>query len=119
MDTELPGTVDESISSEPPVAASVRKAGMLRSFLWLICRLVCVAALAMGSYFIVSRYLLQSVTVVGVSMEPTLRNSQHYLLNRWIYCVRPPHRAEIVVLRDPADNGFSVKRVVAVCGDAL
>src|SRR2546423_1810263 len=30
-----------------------------------------------------------------------------------------PRLSDIVVRRDPADRGFSVKRIVAVCGDAL
>jgi signal peptidase I len=78
-----------------------------------------VATLALASYFLVSHYLFQSVRVVGVSMSPTLYDSQMYLLNRWIYLVRAPERADIVVLRDPLDNGFSVKRVVALPGDTV
>ena len=54
-----------------------------------------------------------------MSMVPTLRDSQFYLLNRWVLHFRPPQRAEIVVLRDPLDGGFAVKRVVAVAGDSV
>jgi signal peptidase I len=52
-------------------------------------------------------------------MVPTLHDSQHYLLNRWIYLVRSPRLSDIVVLRDPSDNGFSVKRVIATPGDSI
>ncbi len=76
-------------------------------------------ALAVASYFAVSHYLVQSVRVVGTSMAPTLQDSQSYLLNRWIYYARGPKRSEIVVLRDPSDNGFSVKRVIATAGDSV
>lgn len=75
--------------------------------------------MAFGSYFLVSRFLLQSVKVVGISMMPNLKDADRYLLNRWIYFVRSPQRADIVVLRDPADNGLSVKRVVAIPGDSV
>ena len=61
--------------------------------------------MAVASYFIISHYFLQSVKVVGRSMVPTLCDSQHYLLNRWIYYVRSPRQSDIVVLRDPSDNG--------------
>jgi signal peptidase I len=76
-------------------------------------------ALAFLSYFIISHYFFQSVRVVGRSMTPTLRDSQQYLLNRWIYYVRAPQRLDVVVIRDPADNGFSVKRIIGVSGDSI
>jgi signal peptidase I len=71
------------------------------------------------SYLIISHFFLQSVKVVGRSMVPTLYDSQHYILNRWIYYLRPPHQSDIVVLRDPSDNGYSVKRVIAAPGDSI
>jgi signal peptidase I len=76
-------------------------------------------ALVAASYFAISNFLLQTVKIVGRSMRPTLSDSQHCLLNRWIYRVRAPRRNEVVVLRDPSDNGFSVKRVIAAPGDSL
>src|SRR6202163_1558793 len=120
MDMEMPVTNLDSIVTEQAAVAPLRRPALrFRPVLWTAFQLVLLLALAVGSYFFISRYLLQSVRVVGVSMEPTLQDTQHYLLNRWIYSVRSPHRADIVVLRDPADNGFSVKRVVAVAGDSL
>jgi signal peptidase I len=77
------------------------------------------AALAILCYFGISRYLVQSVRVVGVSMVPTLADSQQYLLNRWVYHFREPQTSEIVVLRDPSDQGFSVKRIIAREGDSV
>ncbi len=75
--------------------------------------------LAFGSYWCVSRFLVQSVKVVGGSMVPTLHDSDRYLLNRWVFLVRAPHPSDIVVIRDPSDNGFSVKRIIAVAGDTV
>jgi signal peptidase I len=80
---------------------------------------IAVVGLAFISYFLVSHCILQTVQVVGVSMVPTLQNSQTLLLNRWIYYFRAPRRNELVVLRDPVDKGFAVKRVIAVGGDHL
>jgi len=76
-------------------------------------------ALAFLSYFIISHFFFQSVRVVGRSMVPTLRDSQQYLLNRWIYHFRAPQRTEVVVIRDPTDHGFSVKRIIGVAGDSI
>lgn len=88
-------------------------------FLQQIYRFVSVGGLAIASYFVISHFFLQSVQVVGVSMVPTLQDSDHYFLNRWIYHVRDPRRGDVVVLCDPLDNGFSVKRIVGVEGDTV
>jgi signal peptidase I len=80
---------------------------------------VMVAALATASYFFISRYILQSVQVVGASMQPTLHDSDQYFLNRWVYDFRAPRRGEIVVLRDPTDGAYCVKRVIALPGEAV
>jgi signal peptidase I len=78
-----------------------------------------VLACALASYYLISHFLVQSVRVVGMSMVPTLQDSQFYLLNRWVLHFRAPQRSEIVVLRDPLDGGFAVKRIVGVAGDAV
>jgi signal peptidase I len=77
------------------------------------------ALLTLAAYFLFSQFVLQSVTVMGGSMAPTLNNSKRYLLNRWVYHVRAPRQSDIVVLRDPVDHGLSVKRVVATEGDVV
>jgi signal peptidase I len=80
---------------------------------------LCVGALAFGSYYVISNFFVTTVEVVGSSMVPTLRNSEHYLLNRWVYHFRQPQKTEVVVIRDPSANCFSVKRVIAVGGDSV
>ena len=116
----MPTTEPEPISTNPglfPVARNVRTpaASILRqTFQCLV-----VGILAIVSYFVISHFFLQSVKVVGRSMVPTLHDSEHYLLNRWIYHVHPPRPSDIVVLRDPSDNGYSVKRVIAKPGDSV
>jgi signal peptidase I len=71
------------------------------------------------AFQIVSRYVVQSVQVVGASMAPTLRDSERYVLNRWIYHVRDPQPQDIVVLRDPTDDCYAVKRIIAKEGDTV
>jgi len=75
--------------------------------------------LAYGSYLALSHYVLQSVEVVGNSMTPTLQNAEHCLLNRWVYLVREPQASDIVVLRDPTDKSYAVKRIIASEGDTV
>jgi signal peptidase I len=80
---------------------------------------IALVACAMLSYYLISHYLVQTVRVIGMSMIPTLHDSQIYLLNRWVLHVRAPARSEIVVLRDPLDGGFAVKRIIGVAGDSI
>lgn len=85
----------------------------------MLCQGVTVVALTVAAYLFITRFVVQSVKVVGVSMVPTLMDSQQYLLNRWIYRSRAPRLGEIVVLRDPSDSSFAVKRIVALSGDTV
>lgn len=78
-----------------------------------------IAALAVASYFLISHFVLQSVEVSGASMVPTLHDSDRYLLNRLVYDFRAPHRGEIVVVKDPTDGAYCVKRVVGLPGESL
>jgi signal peptidase I len=104
----------------PPAPPRARKAkSVTRSILWQVWQCVVLVILAAGSYLVISHFFLQSVKVVGRSMVPTLSDSQQYLLNRWVFHFRAPHRSDVVVLRDPSDNGFSVKRVIATPGDSV
>src|SRR5262245_47078571 len=64
------------------------------------------------SYFLISKFVVMSVEIKGVSMSPTLLNGDRYLLFRYPYLWRSPHNGEIVVIKDPADNDLSIKRIV-------
>ena len=75
--------------------------------------------LAVLSYFVFSRLGFQVVEVVGDSMQPTLRQSDHYLLKKWVYLFREPRLSEVVVIMDPQDTGFSDKRIIAAGGDTV
>jgi len=78
-----------------------------------------VAGLAYGCFQLSQRYVLQSVQIAGLSMSPTLPDSNCYLLNRLIYHFRAPKPRDIVVLRDPENNGYAIKRIVAKPGDSV
>jgi signal peptidase I len=36
-----------------------------------------------------------------------------------VYHIHAPRHSDVVVLRDPSDNGFSVKRIIATPGDSI
>jgi len=116
----MPIIPPDSLSATEPFLAqsskqSSRNASLFQQFRQGGALLVC----ALLSYLLISHFCVQSVRVVGMSMLPTLHDSQFYLLNRWVLHFRPPQASEIVVLRDPLDGGFAVKRVIAIAGDSV
>ncbi len=121
MTPECPVTNAPLVASASPSAKPVlaRLKPRLPRYLRTLADLLFLLVLTYGSYCAISRFLVQSVKVVGASMVPTLHDTDRYLLNRWVLLVRSPRPSDIVVLRDPSDNGFSVKRVIAVSGDSV
>ena len=85
----------------------------------LISQCFLIAGLAYGAFVLVTHFVIQSVEVVGNSMAPTLENSQRYVLNRWVYLVREPEPTDIVVIQDPCDRSYAVKRIIAREGDSV
>jgi len=116
-ETPMPGV--GSVSTVALPSSLAREEAPPRRHGKYLAQALALAVVALVSYLAVSRFVVQSVTVVGVSMAPTLRDSQRYLLNRWVFRLRSPHPSDIVVLRDPSDNGFAVKRVIAGSGDVV
>jgi signal peptidase I len=95
--------------------ASQKKVSVSRqSFQFLL-----LALLALTSYLLVSRFVFQSVQVVGVSMNPTLHDSDRYFLDRWTYHWHDPKRSDIVVIKDPTDGACVVKRIIAMPGESV
>lgn len=106
----LPAKPDKGAATKPK-----RVANLLRQLF----QCLIVASLGLSSYYVISNYFVQSVKVVGSSMLPTLHDSDHFLLNRWVYHFRDPSRQDIVVIRDPSAKCFSVKRIVGIAGDCI
>jgi signal peptidase I len=124
MYADLQMSKPEPLSADKPAekvvvspAPKPKRAGL--SLLAQIFQCFIVASLGLTSYYLISNYLVQSVKVVGSSMLPTLHDSDHYLLNRWVYHFRSPSRKDIVVIRDPSAKCFSVKRIIGIGGDSV
>lgn len=118
MDAEL------SINAAQPLTATRPASGLALSRrlpVWFvqIVQAGMILGIAVSSYLFVSHFVVQSVRVTGASMQPTLRHGQTCLLNRWVYHVRAPRQGDVVVLRDPSDQGLAVKRIVGVAGDEI
>lgn len=112
----LPDIAKPAVSTAPkPQKRGVSPDKLMRHFFVM----AVIAMLSVGCYYTISHYFVETVQVVGQSMNPTLQESSHYLLNRWAFRNREPQRRDIVVIRDPGDNGLSVKRIIAVGGESV
>jgi len=78
-----------------------------------------IAALVVGSYLFFSHFVVQSICVTGPSMCPTLQEADIYLVNRLGSLFQTPERGDIVVLKDPTDQAYVVKRIIGVAGDRV
>lgn len=69
----------------------------------------------------IRHYVVEVFVVDGHSMEPTLRDGERLLVNKFIYRFHPPERGDIVVFRYPYGPGRRdfIKRVIAVAGDRI
>ncbi len=81
--------------------------------------LVVLSVLSVLGYYLVSRFIATTVIVKGRSMTPTLQDGDRFILNRLSYFRRPPHRGEVVVVKDPGHNDYAVKRVIGVPGESI
>jgi len=71
------------------------------------------------SYFFVSHFIVQSLTVSGRSMYPTLMDNGNYWLNHLAYLNHEPRRTDIVAVQDPNDGLLIVKRIIALPGESI
>lgn len=113
-----------TISCGQPVAATAawetppKRRGFIL-LLHLAAQGVMVLGLLIGSYLFFSHFVVQTMRVSGTSMAPTLHNADYYLINRAACLFRAPKRGEIVVLRDPTDRSYAVKRIIGTAGDTV
>ena len=80
--------------------------------------------LAIALVFLVLRpFVIQTFYIPSASMNPTLWEGDHIVVNKWIYRTQPPHFGEVIVFRAPpdvaADEKEFLKRVVGVPGDHI
>ena len=98
--------------------------GLKFKFRWqrmvqLLAELLVVLSLSFLSYFLISRFVLQSVSVSGPSMLPNLVNHGSYFVNRLAYVTHDPERTDVVETRDPQDGTLVVKRIIGLPGESL
>ncbi len=71
--------------------------------------------------YVVVQYAVQTVHVLGFSMDPTLSDNDLLIMSKISYRLHAPERGDIIVIQPPTpgDNRDLIKRIVAVPGDHL
>jgi signal peptidase I len=69
---------------------------------------------------IIRAYVVESFVVQGPSMEPTLQDGEHLLVNKFVLRLHPPQPGDIIVFRPPLPTTRDfIKRVIAVGGQEV
>ncbi len=81
--------------------------------------IVITAILALGIFFLLQA-TIDTVIVVGISMEPSFHNGQRLLVNKVAYRLHEPERGDVIVFQ-PTKHGEGdfIKRIIALPNDTV
>ena len=79
-----------------------------------------IAAVIFLAYFIVN-YALERTTMVGISMETTLSDKDHIIINKFSYHFTDPKRFDVIVFKKSGKEHsyYDIKRIIALPGERL
>ena len=79
-----------------------------------------IAAVIFLAYFIVY-YALERTDMVGISMEDTLKDSDHIIINKFSYRFGDPKRFDVIVFQQSGKEHsyYDIKRIIALPGEKL
>ncbi len=81
--------------------------------------LVITAALALAIFFLL-RFTIDTVIVLGISMEPSFFSGQRILVSKVAYRLHEPERGDVIVFKpDNAEKGEFIKRIIALPEDTV
>ena len=81
--------------------------------------LACITLWSLIFFFVITKFILGTVDIVGHSMLPTLKDQERYVINRIAYNFQPPDRNDIVAVVSISDHELIVKRVVGLPHDRI
>jgi signal peptidase I len=81
---------------------------------------IAITVLLALSLFFVLRFTIDTVIVIGMSMEPSFHNGQRILVSKVSYRFHEPERGDVIVFQ-PADKpeGDFIKRIIGIPGDTV
>ena len=81
--------------------------------------LIITAVLALIVFFAL-RFTIDTVIIVGVSMEPSFHSGQRILISKVTYRMHEPERGDVIVFKPTnSEKGEFIKRIIAVPNDTV
>jgi len=81
--------------------------------------LLITTALALG-IFCLLRFSIDTVIVIGISMEPNFHSGQRVLISKVSYRIHEPERGDVIVFRPGnGEEGEFIKRIIALPKDTV
>lgn len=101
----------------PAAGEPEEKKSILREILEMVIYVACVAVLA----FFLYTYVGQQVEVEGHSMQNTLDNGEHLILEKVSYRFSDPDRFDIIVFRpyEEQKDTYYIKRIIGLPGEKI
>jgi signal peptidase I len=69
--------------------------------------------------FVLFKFVLAPIRIVGPSMLPTCRDGRVHVLNRLAYRFHDPRRGDIVGIRYPGEHVLLLKRIIGFPGETV
>jgi len=77
-------------------------------------------ALLMLLIYVVTRTLVQTFRIEGISMEPSLHDGQYLIINKLVYHLHAPNRGDVVVFHYPKNPSRDfIKRIIGLPGEKV
>jgi signal peptidase I len=97
-----------------------KKPLLMKLFIEVFIWAVEITAVIFLAYFIVY-YALERTDMVGISMEDTLKDSDHIIINKFSYRFGDPKRFDVIVFQQSGKEHsyYDIKRIIALPGEKL
>ncbi|MGO8678706.1 MAG: signal peptidase I [Limisphaerales bacterium] len=69
--------------------------------------------------FVLFRFVLAPIRVLGPSMLPTYRMGQVHVINRLAYCFHEPRRGDVVAIKYTGEHVMRLKRILGLPGETV
>lgn len=95
---------------------TLRKKLLIKIAIWIIE----IVAVIMLAYLIVF-YALEKTNVVGASMDPTLKNEDSIIVNKFSYRFTDPKRFDVIVFKQSGreHSYYNIKRIIGLPGETI
>jgi signal peptidase I len=115
----FPGDIADDAAEPPEIARKDRASRIWRNLFIALREVIETIILTLVIFFFI-QLVVRNFRVVGSSMEPTLHDTQHLLVDKLSYRLHPPERGDIVVFHFPQDPSRDyIKRVIGLEGETV